>query len=131
MFFADVVLNVTHSFWPQFRLPVKLGEIFIVHNLQNTDLDDSEPEPFADDDDGDNDPDFSPTTGDHAQLSDDDVEDGVDDDVGPRAEDNPASPQTPVAQYHVNLEAALGVDGDNTLNCNSDSQLSKHSVLVF
>ncbi len=77
-------------------------------------MDDSESEPFAEDVDCDNDPDFSPPTGDHAQVPDDDVEDGVDTDVGPRAEDNQPAPQPPVTQNHVNLEPAVEVDGDNS-----------------
>ncbi len=89
----------------------------------DTALQNFEPEPFADDDDDENDPDYSPPTDDHAQLSDDDMEIGVDDDMGPRAEDSQAAPQPPVAQNRVNLEPARGVDGDNTLKCISNSQL--------
>jgi hypothetical protein len=96
----------------------------MIYNLCNDSvLDDSEPEAFAEDHDGENDPDFSPTTGDHAMLSDDDMEVRVGDDMGPRAEDNQNATQPSGAQNHVNLEPALGVDGDNTLNCISNSQL--------
>ncbi len=96
----------------------------IVYDLcDDTVSDDSEPEPFAEDDDGDNDPDFSPTTGDHALRSDDDMEDDIDNNLGLQAKDNKDAPQPPVALNHANVKPVLGVDGDSTLNCNRNSQL--------